>query len=372
MKVAIVCAFDTYFDRVKLLKKYYQGRGLDVIVITSNFSHRKKEYYVNSEADIIVKVKSYQKNLSFSRLFSHYEFSIKSEKEIEKVKPDYIHALIPCNSLVRELVKYKKRNSVKLIFDIIDLWPETIPVSFFKQVPPFKIWKNMRDKYLDEGDIVFTECNLFQEILHKVYDPKYVTLYWSKMEKPIKSKYKKTDGFKFCYLGSINNIIDIKLIIKFLAICNKQKKTTLHIIGNGEAKKLFVSQAISVGVQVIDHKEVYSQQEKQLIFDQCDYGFNVMKQNVVVGLTMKSLDYMCGGLPILNTIQGDTKQICNNQNIGFNINYDNLEHIVSLLHNEQEYQLLEKRNTIKKLYLSTFTSEVFFSVLDEALMKGKI
>lgn len=41
MKVVIVCAFDTYFDRVKLLKEYYKKE--DVIVISSDFSHRKKK-----------------------------------------------------------------------------------------------------------------------------------------------------------------------------------------------------------------------------------------------------------------------------------------------------------------------------------------
>lgn len=31
-----------------------------------------------------------------------------------------------------------------------------------------------------------------------------------------------------------------------------------------------------------------------------------MKTSVCVGLTMKSLDYYAGGLPIINTIAGDT------------------------------------------------------------------
>lgn len=58
---------------------------------------------------------------------------------------------------------------------------------------------------------------------------------------------------------------------------------------------------------MIDHKELYDFQRKQEVFDQCNYGFNVMKPSVVVGLTMKSLDYMCAGLPIINTIKGTQK-----------------------------------------------------------------
>lgn len=73
----------------------------------------------------------------------------------------------------------------------------------------------------------------------------------------------------------------------------------MHIIGNGEKKEQFIQEVLAVGVKVIDHKEVYDQREKQEIFDQCNYGLNVMKSSVCVGLTMKSLDYMCAGLPII-------------------------------------------------------------------------
>ena len=43
MKVAIISTFDTFFDRVDLLKEYYQEKGLEVTVITSDYSHRLKE-----------------------------------------------------------------------------------------------------------------------------------------------------------------------------------------------------------------------------------------------------------------------------------------------------------------------------------------
>ena len=39
-----------------------------------------------------------------------------------------------------------------------------------------------------------------------------------------------------------------------------------------------------------------NKRKKQEILDQCQYGFNVMKDSVMVGLTMKSMDYMCGGI----------------------------------------------------------------------------
>jgi len=69
-----------------------------------------------------------------------------------------MYQTIPCNTLVKEMAKYKKKHhNVKVMYDIIDLWPESMPIDRYKGLLPFKIWKNNRDKYLSSGDVVF--CN---------------------------------------------------------------------------------------------------------------------------------------------------------------------------------------------------------------------
>lgn len=369
MKIAIVCTFDTCFDRVRLLKSYYKMVSDEVIVIASDFSHVHKEKYKNESADILIDAKPYYKNLSIARLKSHYDFAKKVEIVIEQIKPDYIHSFIPANSLTKFLSKYKIKNpSTKLVYDIIDLWPETLPINRFKQHFPFTLWKNIRDNYLDDADIVFTECHLFQEILHKDLNEKYHTLYWSKQEAMLDSKFKyDSDSISFCYLGSINNIIDIDLIINFLVECRKYKPVNLHIIGKGESKDIFINKATTQNINVIDHGVIYSQEEKQKIFDVCNYGLNVMKSSVVVGLTMKSLDYMCGALPLINTIQGDTKNLCEEDNIGININKDNIKDVAYNVCHESEQELKERRNNIRHVYTKCFSKESFFKQLDKVL-----
>ena len=65
------------------------------------------------------------------------------------------------------MAKYKKKHhNVKVMYDIIDLWPESMPIDRYKGLLPFKIWKNNRDKYLSSGDVVFCECELFKKYVH--------------------------------------------------------------------------------------------------------------------------------------------------------------------------------------------------------------
>ena len=106
MVVALVYAFDTCLDRIHLLKKYYTSKGFDVVSVTSNFSHRKKAIY-QAEADVVIPVREYHKNLSADRILSHIEFSKKARKAMEDIQPDLIHCIIPCNTLVKEMAKYK-------------------------------------------------------------------------------------------------------------------------------------------------------------------------------------------------------------------------------------------------------------------------
>ena len=46
------------------------------------------------------------------------------------------------------------------------------------------------------------------------------------------------------------------------------------------------------------------------IINQCHYALNIMKKDVCVGMTMKSLDYFSFGIPIVNNIEGDIKKNC--------------------------------------------------------------
>lgn len=366
MKVTIVCAFDTYFDRVKLIKKYYEEKGWEVLVMTSSFSHRKKAHIDSDLADIQIQTHPYQKNLSIDRLYNHYDFANKVKKELEQIQPDCIYCLIPCNSLCKTMSEYKKEHKCELIFDVIDLWPETMPISHFKSHFPFTLWKNMRDNYILDADWIYCECDLFKEKLHLNDCEKASTLYWSKEQMSLESNVQlSSDKIDFCYLGSINNIIDIPFIVSFLKECSLYKKVRLHIIGNGEMKQELIDECMKNGINVIDYKEVYDSHSKQEIFDQCHYALNVMKPSVVVGLTMKSLDYLCGSLPLINTIQKDTYNLVETNQLGYNVDSFNMKQVALNVCNETIEENKQKRNNCKETYLSHFTYESFKKSMDE-------
>lgn len=325
MNIVIVNCFDTYEHRVDLLHDTLVEAGNKVRVLTSDFRHFEKLKRTDRKPDFkLFNAKPYKKNFSYQRLRSHSKLSKEVFDYLEKHSNsvDLVWVLVPPNSFVADAAKYKERHpKTKLIFDLIDLWPETMPIGKVKSYFPFSIWKNLRDNNIKSADVIVTECDLYQEQLSTVINGKKAkTLY---LARPIQSYDPKlnlpNDKINLCYLGSINNIIDIDIIGKIISEFAKQKLVELHIVGDGERRDELINTATKAGATVTFHGKVYDRREKQRIFDSCHYGLNIMKESVCVGLTMKSMDYLEFGLPMINNIKGDTWNFINRYRFGVNI-----------------------------------------------------
>ena len=329
MNVVIVNCFDTYEHRVDLLHNFFENRGDKVIVYTSTFRHFEKvERTDNKENFVYIKANPYYKNMSPQRLWSHHKLSKDIFKDLSKENLDLLWVLIPPNSFTKDAAKYKKKHpNTKLIFDVIDMWPETMPVQKIKNLPPIKAWGHLRNKWINVADHVVTECELYQtKLVNYVDKSKMTTVYLAREIKEFKGNPNPPeDKTALCYLGSINNIIDIPTICDIVKELKKTKPVVLHIIGDGEKREELIKTAEENGAEVIYHGKVYDSDEKQKIFDSCHYGLNIMKESVFVGLTMKSMDYFEAGLPIINNIHGDTWDMVDKYGVGVNFNDANFE-----------------------------------------------
>ena len=366
MKVVIVNCFDTYEDRVDILHSCFIKKDYDVTIIQSNFRHIKKTVREDEKQGFVfVKSKPYFKNLSIARLLSHYNFAKDAFEIVNQIKPDLLYVLVPPNSLAKFSSVYKRRNkNVKLIFDLIDLWPETMPVGKIKRLPPFTFWKLMRDNNLNSADYIVTECDLYKKKLVSVFKGlptetihlanKEIRVVTNEIDPKIYN-----DEINLCYLGSINNIIDIQKIKEIVKAINKIKPTTLHIIGDGERKDLLIKEVENAGARVEYHGKIYSAQQKQNIFDKCHFGLNIMKDSVCVGLTMKSIDYFQHGLPIINNIQADTTDIVDNHKIGINVTDNNMSSVADRIVNIDLEEYLEMKKNTYKVFNNYFSLDAF-------------
>lgn len=327
MNVAVINCFDTFLDRQNALLACFESRGHQVRAFLSDFQHVDKCYRTEPpQGYSLVHVPAYRKNLSLQRMRSHDRFAHAVLRQLEGERWDLIWAIVPPNSLVKACAAYKRTHpETKIVLDINDLWPESFPLAGFKKLPPFQLWRSLRDNYLSAADYIVTECELFRKKLSLQQSDHAATIYFCKPEEAAgldRTPRLSENRFSVCYLGSMNHIIDIDAIVAILSSMKCLRPVRLHLIGAGESKQQLISSVKKAGVQVVDYGSVYDASEKQCIFNQCQFGLNVMKSTVCVGLTMKSIDYLAGGLPLINTIPGDTWDLIDQY--GFGLNWDGI------------------------------------------------
>ena len=363
MKAVLVSCFDYYENRIKFIENYLLKKGIEITIICGDFDqieNTKKKYRQANYT--MVDTTPYYKNLSLKRIYSHYNFTKKVLEKVEQLKPDLLWVMIPPNYLTKELGNYRKKANTLLIYDLIDMWPETIPIkeSTLYKIP-FQFWKNLRDNFLNKADLIITECSLYQEQLkYIVSKEKMKTLYLAK-ETNKNAIRKKTLKSKICicYLGSINNIIDIELIVKLLQEIKKYKNVVLHIIGDGENKQALLEALLEADIEVEDHGKIFNEIKKIKIFNQCHFGLNIMKRDVYVGLTMKSIDYFCAGLPVISNIPADTESLVDKYSAGFNVTKNSLKKVTKEIVKMNEDNYLKMTKQTQKMYNENFSSEAF-------------
>lgn len=371
-RAVIINGFDTYGERCKNYISVLKNEYEEVVTIASDFSHSKKARVDDDSNEVtLIPTRSYYKNLSVSRLYSHFDFSRKVYKKLVELKPDVVFAILPANSLAYFCAKYKKNNSnIELYFDIMDLWPESMPLKQIARLPLIDMWAKLRNNNLKYANYVYFECGLYRTKLGKnIEHINNEIIYLCRDNKKLKYYDNVNNDFiNLAYLGSINSLIDFEKVADLIKILSQQKEVYVHIIGDGEKRNEFINLLEVNGAKVEFYGKVYDDQEKQDIFDKCHFGLNLYKDNICVGLTMKSVDYFMHGLPIINSIPEDTKNIIKKYNAGIDVSNVNSDFYCDYV---RQYSYAVNRERVHLMFEKEFSFSVFENRLKRTLEKTK-
>ena len=94
-----------------------------------------------------------------------------------------------------------------------------------------------------------------------------------------------------------------------------------------------------------------------------------MKGSVVVGLTMKSLEYFHWGLGIINNIPADTYNIIHNSGCGYNIEKNNIDNIAHILSQLTIKDIINLKNASRNVYEKFFSNVKFEREIEKFIFK---
>jgi len=292
-----------------------------VEILTSNFSHGEKRHFKNIGNSGEIKVTAidepgYKKNVSFKRIYSHKVLAKNIARYLEnRKKPDVIYVAIPSLDVAEAVANYCKKNNVKFVIDIQDLWPEAfkmvlkIPVISDILFKPMEIQANSIYSMADEVVAVSkTYADRALKVNKKCKEAKVVYLgtkketfdSYAKEETPALEK--KTDEMWVGYIGSLSASYDIKTVIDALSEIKTDKDIRFVVMGSGPKKEEFEEYAKEKNINCIFTGALpYPQMVATL--KKCDIAVNPIVKGAAQSIINKVGDFAMAGLPVVNTLE---------------------------------------------------------------------
>lgn len=295
--------------------------GLLVELLTSRFYHTKKQKRNNSVcvgSDIPYKVtlldeKMYRKNVSVGRITAHNQFANNVIKYLGvRKKPDVIYLFVPPIGLAKKVVDYAKKNNIRIIIDILDLWPEAFEMllpSFAPKAILSPLKKSAEYVYANADEIIAVsntyvrravKHNSRENIGHSVFIGTDIEVFDKAADNapPLEGKLRPVT---MAYIGMLGYSYDLCGVMDAMRLLIKQgaDDVELLIMGDGPQKENFQEYAKQYDLPVrFTGRLTYEDMVKILV--KCDIGLNVLAGKAAQSIINKQADYVSAGLPVIN------------------------------------------------------------------------
>lgn len=348
-----------YESRIKTLMwaKYLMKAGYEVTIISASTLHntninliKDNNPFIRKKYDdyqfIHIKCDSYSgsgikrvRNLmQFTNRFKKYAYDFGE-------LPDVILAAdIHCVDY-KPVAQFAKKNKIKFIVDIRDLWPESIIeyLNYSKNNPIIKyLYNEERKMYCLADNVIFSMEGGKQYIkdkgwnkdsggpvdLNKVH---YINngiilqdFEYNKEHYQLDDEDLKSSKFKAVYIGSIRKVNNIGMLVDVAMSLKDKKNYNVQILvyGDGNEREALEQHCLEKDLNNICFKGRVDKEYIPYILSQCD--LNIMHGASMnlgrYGLSLnKSFDYLASGKPILSDIKCNYDYIINN-NAGILVN----------------------------------------------------
>lgn len=368
---------------------------LNVELITTNFSHKYKRHR-NIENEKIDKLNykltmleepGYKKNVSLRRFYSHFVFSKNLKKYLQNIneKPDVIYCSVPSLDVAKEAARFAKKENIRFIIDVQDLWPEAFKMVFNIPIISDIIFYPLKNKanyiYKSADDIVAVSKTYVDRAckVNRQAKKKCVVFLGTDLEEfdsfRKENEKNKTNKIKLVYIGTLGHSYDIKCVIDSIEILkNKyEKDVEFIIIGGGPLKEEFEQYNIE---KKTDCKFLgrlpYAEMVSKLCL--CDIAVNPIKGNSAASIINKVGDYAAAGLPVINTQESEEyRELVEKYDIGFNCENGNSEDIAKRINEliENRELMIIKGNNNRRLAEEKFNRKITYQKIINLIKEEK-
>lgn len=327
--------------RINVICKDLINRGHEVTVLTGYPNYPKGVFYDNYcpgipyekmwEGIKIERVKILErKNGSINLIKNYISFIIYANRWVRKCKQNYdicfVNGLSPI-TVALPAIKFKKKTNTPIIMNVQDLWPESVQymleINCKLIIKPLDILVNYIYKKCD-AILCSSKCFVDKIANRKIAINKI--FYWPQFAEIIETDAsampQKVEGeFRIVFAGNIGEAQGLDIVIKAAKILEKDyPEIKWHLIGDGRDKdrliKIAKQESLLETVIFIDRM---SEKNAFAYIKSSDCAIITLKKNKLFELTVpaKLQTYLSAGIPIINTIDGEVKNIIAEAKCGY-------------------------------------------------------
>jgi glycosyltransferase involved in cell wall biosynthesis len=312
-------------------------RGHEVTFIGSTFKHNTKNQRFARTTEIehkpgykllFVQSQSYQRNISPRRLWAHYTYSKELVRELEmRARPDVILMAFPPVSVVYALSRWAKSQGIPTVMDIIDPWPDTFSHTFPKiarslagvLLGPMR--KRLREALRNISGLtaISQQYITWASGYHDGIPRKQVFYPAVEMEQVVEAvrpwRTASRSGLQVIYAGSLASSYDLPCILAAAALLEQSHPDIKFTIA-GAGPQAALVEAYQQAHGNLEYVGRLPKAELMEHYAAADLGLTQHVKGASQSVTYKLFDLLAAGLPILNSLESEMKDIILSNEVG--------------------------------------------------------
>ena len=322
----------------KLLTKHPENQ---IEIVTTDFYHGTKSHFkkVDKLPGVTVTAlheSGYPKNVCLKRFSSHKELAGNISRYLDERKiPDVCYCSVPSLDVADAVAAYCKKNNVRFIVDVQDLWPEAFKMVFHVPVVSNLIFAPMQKKanrvyaqadqiiavsqtYVDRAMSVNTKCQspmvTYLGTEKATFDgyavasvddlKKYAATAPGTRDQVYEELVSEVlagrEIIRIAYCGTLGHSYDITCVIDAIRKLDEADRSRIEFIVMGDGPKMaeFVSKAEGLPIRFTGR---LTYPEMVWLLSRCDIAVNPIAKGAAQSIINKHMDYAMAGLPVINT-----------------------------------------------------------------------
>lgn len=319
---------ESALKRTMYLFEMMHQNGDNVHFLTADFNHYSKEqrniadFYAHypqyRDAISFISVPGYKKNISPKRFWSNLLFERRVMRWLKDKKDTFstIYLSLPTIYLGGRLGRFCRKNGIRLVIDVNDLWPEAYRLMFRKEwlyrlcTYPLKALAEkgyaaadcviaVSDEYRDRA----LRCNTKDPVSRTVYLGAMLDRFDRGVETYAETISKPEGEFWIGYAGTIGASYDIKTVIDTIAQLHKDGCENIRFMVMGQGPELAPLKAYvrDNGIPGVEFLGFLDYEKMAAYLSKCDLAVNCIKKRASQSIINKVSDYWAAGLPVLNS-----------------------------------------------------------------------